>query len=81
MGPEPPLGCPALEPHEAGALICTTVPDEGQIYCSVLCNTTSEFSSFPLNPYVCGVFTAFKWIDFFNTTHSQLPQCNGIAMK
>lgn len=78
VGPEPPLGCPAFRPHEAGALACITVADGAQIYCSALCDSTSEFSSFPLNPYTCGIFTGYQWVDFFNMTHNQLPQCNGI---
>lgn len=76
-GFKPPLDCPVFNPPEGGAFVCITVENGAQIYCSVVCDSMSEFSSFPLNPYACGVFTKFKWIDFFNMTYSQLPQCDG----
>jgi hypothetical protein len=70
----PPVGCAEFNPPDGGALICRLI--EGvQIYCSVLCDDDSEFSSFPLNPYTCGALTNFKWIDSINQTISFLPEC------
>ena len=47
------------------------------IYCSVLCDNEHEFSTFPINPYFCGFPSKFKWSDFTNVTHEELPKCTG----
>lgn len=78
-GPQPilpPTGCTVFEPPEGGAFVCVSV--EGlQIYCSVMCDDKSEFSTFPLNPYTCGAITNFKWVDSTNRTRNILPECSG----
>lgn len=77
--PGPPLGCTVFDPPAGGAFVCVLTEEGLQIYCSVLCDDQSEFTTFPLNPYSCGIFTSFKWKDFSNRTLSELPQCSGAA--
>lgn len=72
----PPRGCTVFEPPDRGALVCLSV-EAVQIYCSVMCDDMSEFSSFPLNPYTCGAITSFKWVDSTNRTRNILPECTG----
>jgi len=66
-----------MDPPKSGAFVCTSVETQVQIYCSVMCTPSSEFSSYPSNPYTCGVSTEFLWVNFFNESFNQLPQCNG----
>ncbi len=67
-----------MTPPKDGAFVCTFV--EAEIYCSVMCSPTSEFTSFPDNPYRCGSSTKFHWENFFGECINQLPQCHGKFM-
>lgn len=69
-------GCRVFQPPEGGAFVCLRMADF-VIYCSVLCDINREFSTFPVNPYLCGVPSDFKWSDFTNVTHYELPKCTG----
>ncbi|CAI8034077.1 hypothetical protein GBAR_LOCUS19222 [Geodia barretti] len=55
--PDPPPGCQHFPPPPRGGFLCLRT--EATIYCSVQCDNTSEFSSFPFNPYRCGPETIF----------------------
>lgn len=69
-------GCTIFEPPAGGAFVCMRM-DDLVIYCSVLCDNEHEFSTFPINPYFCGFPSKFKWSDFTNVTHEELPKCTG----
>ena len=69
-------GCPVFLPPQRGAFACISM---GQlvIFCSVLCDDTSEFNTAPFNPFSCGVTTEFEWVDSTNFTYTRLPMCSG----
>lgn len=61
-------------PPPGGGFVCLRT--EATIYCSVQCDNTSEFSSFPFNPYRCGPETDFLWTDPAAASYKELPQCD-----
>lgn len=73
----PMAGCEQFPPPARGGFVCLRQP--AVIYCSVMCDNTSEFSTTPLNPYFCGRPSGSQWSDFTNRTYSQLPLCTGIG--
>ncbi len=75
----PPQGCPVFDPPQGGAFVCLLLEEPMQVYCSVVCDERLEFSTFPFNPYTCGVLTKFLWLDVFSRTQDRLPDCTGIG--
>lgn len=68
------IGCQNFAPPVRGGFVCLNT--EETIYCSVQCDNTGEFNTFPRNPYQCGPETNFLWVDYVEDTYKELPQCN-----